>query len=218
MFESSAFCFLFFVLQNIPIDRLAKGKYQDNFEFLVWMYNYWKTRFTGSSNYDARQERLRGSKGKEMILPSGAAAAAAVNLTSSSSSLATATATTTTASSSTSNLSTTAASSQSSSHSSLHHTFGAGSSSAGFGFGGKNAASNSSLTMMTSSASTSSLLQQQQGSMSRSASRSGTMNGKYLFWSKMFVSFIVSCVHDFKVCTSDIFAVAHFVASQFRSL
>jgi len=57
------------VSKIIPVDKLIKGKYQDNLEFLQWMYKYCHDMYSGDPNhpdYDAVQRRS-SSKGGDSI-------------------------------------------------------------------------------------------------------------------------------------------------------
>ena len=55
----------------IPIEKLVKGKYQDNFEFLQWFYKFYQANYDGSAEYDPVAAR------ENQIIATGAAAAAA---------------------------------------------------------------------------------------------------------------------------------------------
>jgi RP/EB family microtubule-associated protein len=55
----------------LPVDRLIKGKYQDNFEMLQWFHAFWQARHSGHA-YDAKLVRLQSSKGKDFVPPSQA--------------------------------------------------------------------------------------------------------------------------------------------------
>lgn len=44
--------FLFIFLQIVPIDRLVKGRFQDNFEFLQWFKKFFDANYSGGE-YDA---------------------------------------------------------------------------------------------------------------------------------------------------------------------
>ncbi len=71
------------IAKPLPVDRLIKGKYQDNFEMLQWFHAFWQARHSGHA-YDAKQVRLQASKGKDFLPPSlssGPAAAAAAATT-----------------------------------------------------------------------------------------------------------------------------------------
>ncbi|KAI9207363.1 uncharacterized protein BJ171DRAFT_596913 [Polychytrium aggregatum] len=50
--------------KNIPVERLIKCKYQDNFEFLQWIKKYWDTFYPGGA-YDAV---LRRGEVRDMII------------------------------------------------------------------------------------------------------------------------------------------------------
>ena len=45
-----------FLLQMIPVDRLIKGRFQDNFEFLQWFKKFFDANYDGSP-YDGFAER-----------------------------------------------------------------------------------------------------------------------------------------------------------------
>jgi RP/EB family microtubule-associated protein len=68
LFQFTQSLVMLFAIQNIPVDKLAKGKYQDNFEFLQWMCQYHRTR-ASHNGYDALGERLKASKGRDFIAP-----------------------------------------------------------------------------------------------------------------------------------------------------
>lgn len=57
----------FILLQTIPVDRLVKGKFQDNFEFIQWFKKFFDANYDGTE-YDALYERgnqpLGGGSGK----------------------------------------------------------------------------------------------------------------------------------------------------------
>ncbi|KAL2721538.1 microtubule-associated protein RP/EB family member 1 isoform X1 [Vespula maculifrons] len=41
-------------LRNIvPIDKLVKGRFQDNFEFLQWFKKFFDANYSGAESYDA---------------------------------------------------------------------------------------------------------------------------------------------------------------------
>lgn len=55
-------CFFHFILlhtffaphlQIVPIDRLVKGRFQDNFEFLQWFKKFFDANYSGAEPYDA---------------------------------------------------------------------------------------------------------------------------------------------------------------------
>jgi len=57
------------VSKVIPVQKLIKGKYQDNLEFLQWMYKYCHDMYNGDPNhpdYDALQRRSE-SKGGDSV-------------------------------------------------------------------------------------------------------------------------------------------------------
>ena len=48
------FFFLFrYRLQIVPIDKLVKGRFQDNFEFLQWFKKFFDANYAGNEAYDA---------------------------------------------------------------------------------------------------------------------------------------------------------------------
>lgn len=53
------FCFSVFI-QIVPIDRLVKGRFQDNFEFLQWFKKFFDANYQGT-DYDALG--MRGGEG-----------------------------------------------------------------------------------------------------------------------------------------------------------
>ncbi|XP_011406598.1 PREDICTED: microtubule-associated protein RP/EB family member 1-like [Amphimedon queenslandica] len=55
----------------IPIEKLVKGKYQDNFEFLQWFYKFYQANYDGSQEYDPVAAR------EGQTIATGAAAALA---------------------------------------------------------------------------------------------------------------------------------------------
>lgn len=71
LFFCSVALFAFFsvslvVLQIVPIDRLVKGRFQDNFEFLQWFKKFFDANYSGSEPYDAlamRNGEAMGSGG-----------------------------------------------------------------------------------------------------------------------------------------------------------
>jgi RP/EB family microtubule-associated protein len=51
-------------IKVVPVDKLIKGKYQDNLEFLQWIYSYYCTNGGSVESYDAEKRRaLAGAKG-----------------------------------------------------------------------------------------------------------------------------------------------------------
>merc|ERR550519_1935708 len=59
----------------IPVDKLVKGRFQDNLEFLQWFYQYFTATYNPSSGYDPvkRRQRSKGTAGLSMHKgPSGA--------------------------------------------------------------------------------------------------------------------------------------------------
>ena len=50
------------VKKVIPIDRLIKAKYQDNLEFLQWMYAFFQNNYNGDE-YDAEKRRSMSKGG-----------------------------------------------------------------------------------------------------------------------------------------------------------
>lgn len=55
-------------MQIVPIDRLVKGRFQDNFEFLQWFKKFFDTNYT-MNEYDPV-----GARGNEGMGPAGTAA------------------------------------------------------------------------------------------------------------------------------------------------
>ncbi len=47
---------LFFILQIVPVEKLVKGKFQDNFEFIQWFKKFFDANYDGSE-YDAAAAR-----------------------------------------------------------------------------------------------------------------------------------------------------------------
>merc|ERR1719334_317722 len=45
----------------VPVDRLVKGKFQDNFEFLQWFKKFF------DANYDGKEYDAMGMRGKEEV-------------------------------------------------------------------------------------------------------------------------------------------------------
>merc|ERR1719333_425121 len=59
----------------IPVDKLVKGRFQDNLEFLQWFYQYFTATYNPSNGYDPvkRRQRSKGTAGLSMHKgPSGA--------------------------------------------------------------------------------------------------------------------------------------------------
>lgn len=69
LFLTSSFCFIF-ILQIVPIDRLVKGRFQDNFEFLQWFKKFFDT------NYQMNDYDPVGARSGEGMGAAGAAARA----------------------------------------------------------------------------------------------------------------------------------------------
>lgn len=70
------FCFFFLplILQIVPIDRLTKGRFQDNFEFLQWFKKFFDANYSGNEGYDAlamRGGEPMGSGGNNVPRGSG---------------------------------------------------------------------------------------------------------------------------------------------------
>lgn len=79
------FLFLIYFYQIVPIDKLVKGRFQDNFEFLQWFKKFFDANYQGTE-YDALSmrggESLGGGgtnapRGGTMMTRKPAAAAAA---------------------------------------------------------------------------------------------------------------------------------------------
>lgn len=68
-FKIHIFCFIF-ILQIVPIDRLVKGRFQDNFEFLQWFKKFFDT------NYQMNDYDPVGARSGEGMGAAGAAARA----------------------------------------------------------------------------------------------------------------------------------------------
>lgn len=49
------------IIKHVPVDRLIKGKYQDNLEMLQWMKHFFETRYTGQE-YNAAERRATATK------------------------------------------------------------------------------------------------------------------------------------------------------------
>ena len=47
----------------VDVDKLIKGKYQDNLEFMQWFKRFFEMHISDSSSYDATAQRLRGKGG-----------------------------------------------------------------------------------------------------------------------------------------------------------
>ena len=45
------------IQKHIEVDKLVRGKYQDNLEFLQWMKCYWEREGSGRQDYDPAQAR-----------------------------------------------------------------------------------------------------------------------------------------------------------------
>ena len=61
--------------QIIPVDKLVKGKFQDNFEFLQWFKRFFDANYDGTE-YDALEARGGEPMGGASRLGAGGAAAA----------------------------------------------------------------------------------------------------------------------------------------------
>lgn len=58
------FFFSFFPLQIIPVDKLVKGKFQDNFEFVQWFKKFF------DANYDGKEyDPVAARQGQDTIAP-----------------------------------------------------------------------------------------------------------------------------------------------------
>uniref|UniRef100_M4C695 Calponin-homology (CH) domain-containing protein n=1 Tax=Hyaloperonospora arabidopsidis (strain Emoy2) TaxID=559515 RepID=M4C695_HYAAE len=49
--------------KEVPVDRLIRGKYQDNLEFLQWLKSFYDRQSTRSGAYDALAQRAKGKGG-----------------------------------------------------------------------------------------------------------------------------------------------------------
>ncbi len=45
-----------YLVQNVPVEKLVKGKFQDNFEFVQWFKKFFDANYDGSE-YDALAAR-----------------------------------------------------------------------------------------------------------------------------------------------------------------
>ena len=59
------------ILQIVPIDKLVKGRFQDNFEFLQWFKKFFDANYSGSEPYDALSMRGGESMGGGGNAPRG---------------------------------------------------------------------------------------------------------------------------------------------------
>jgi len=50
------------IIKHIDVERLIKGKYQDNLEFCQWMKNYFETNY-GGQEYNAKERRQAAKQG-----------------------------------------------------------------------------------------------------------------------------------------------------------
>jgi hypothetical protein len=48
----SSFCTYFDFFQNIPVNRIIRGRFQDNYEFLQWFKKFFDANYSGAE-YDA---------------------------------------------------------------------------------------------------------------------------------------------------------------------
>lgn len=56
--------FFFSPLQIIPVDKLVKGKFQDNFEFVQWFKKFF------DANYDGKEyDPVAARQGQETVAP-----------------------------------------------------------------------------------------------------------------------------------------------------
>ncbi|CAH0493001.1 unnamed protein product [Peronospora farinosa] len=53
--------------KQIPVDRLIRGRYQDNLEFLQWLKAFYDTQRTLPMVYDARSQRAKGKGGDQYM-------------------------------------------------------------------------------------------------------------------------------------------------------
>jgi len=58
--------FGFFLFQIIPVDKLVKGRFQDNFEFVQWFKKFFDANYKGDS-YDALEARGGVSLGNTAV-------------------------------------------------------------------------------------------------------------------------------------------------------
>lgn len=55
---------MFFFFQIIPVDKLVKGKFQDNFEFVQWFKKFF------DANYDGKEyDPVAARQGQETVAP-----------------------------------------------------------------------------------------------------------------------------------------------------
>jgi len=58
------------VAKHVPVDKLIKGKFQDNLEFLQWMKRFFDVKY-GGQPYNAKQRREEAMKmGGKKVIPS----------------------------------------------------------------------------------------------------------------------------------------------------
>merc|ERR1719220_2479360 len=43
----------------IPVEKLTKGRFQDNLEFLQWFHQYFVATYSGTTEYNAVERRLK---------------------------------------------------------------------------------------------------------------------------------------------------------------
>lgn len=56
--------FLFFAVQIIPVEKLVKGKFQDNFEFVQWFKKFF------DANYDGKEyDPILARQGQDVAPP-----------------------------------------------------------------------------------------------------------------------------------------------------
>ena len=52
-----------YFIQIVPVERLVKGKFQDNFEFVQWFKRFFDANYNGEDGYDPVQARGGESMG-----------------------------------------------------------------------------------------------------------------------------------------------------------
>ena len=50
--------------RHIDVDRLIRGRYQDNLEFMQWFKRFFEMTIQNKGEYDAAAQRARGKGGK----------------------------------------------------------------------------------------------------------------------------------------------------------
>lgn len=57
------------VFKNVEVEKLIKGKYQDNLEFMQWFKRFYEINHSGGDDYDAvaQRQQSRGRSNREVI-------------------------------------------------------------------------------------------------------------------------------------------------------